>query len=418
MRISKYLLNTLKETHSDVDAISHALALRAGIVRQISSGIYSFLPLGLKVLQRISHIVKDYMDHTSLEMLMPCIQPADLWKKSGRYNDYGQEMLRMQDRSGRDMLFGPTHEELITHIISNAVSSYKQLPLNVYQIQWKFRDELRPRFGLMRCREFLMKDAYSFDIDANSSSASYQTMFDTYIKIFSSLSLKVIPVAANTGPMGGTMSHEFHVLSDTGESTIYYDKAIDHFDNPNDILKNNVYAVSDEMHNPNTCSISTQNLKIKKGIEVAHMFQLGTKYSKTMNASVHTRGGTTSHLHMGCYGIGISRLLAAIIEANHDDFGIIWPESIAPFKYGIINLNTKCETCNNISDTLHTACDALYDDTSDRPGEKFARMDLIGLPYQIIIGTKTSQNNVIEIKNRSTNIKHLISIEDFLLSQQ
>lgn len=414
MRLSQYYLPTLKEAPAGAEIISHQYLLRAGLIKQTASGIYSWLPLGLLVLKNIENIIRGEMDKSgAIEVLMPCVQPASLWQESGRYDAYGKEMLRIKDRHESDMLFGPTHEEVVTDLIRNTVKSYKDLPLYLYQIQWKFRDEVRPRYGVMRGREFLMKDEYSFDVDYEGALNSYNLMYKTYIKIFKRIGLTPIGVKADTGPIGGNLSHEFHILASTGESTLYYDSKFSELLESEDIesLKS-IYAVADDMHDPKSCSIPQEQLNVSKGIEIGHIFYFGDKYSKSMNAKVTTQDGKNVNIHMGSYGIGVSRLVGAIIEAFHDDKGIIWPESVAPFRVGLINLQTKVpEVANKIYKALKSD-KVLYDDTDESVGVKFARMDLIGLPWQIIIGKKAVTSNIVEVKNRATGEVEEIQVEE------
>ncbi|WP_341807913.1 proline--tRNA ligase [Wolbachia endosymbiont (group E) of Neria commutata] len=419
MRLSQYYLQTLKEIPVGAEIISHQYSLRAGLIKQTASGIYSWLPLGMQVLKNIEDIIRDEMNKSgAVETLMPCIQPASLWQESGRYDDYGKEMLRIKDRHQSDMLFGPTHEEVVTDLIRGMVKSYKSLPLCLYQIQWKFRDEVRPRYGVMRGREFLMKDAYSFDVDYESAINSYNLMYKTYIKIFKRMGLTPIGVRADTGPIGGNLSHEFHILANTGESTLYYDNKFSELMESEDIesLKN-IYAVADEMHDPKTCNVPEEQLKISKGIEIGHIFYFGDKYSKPMKASVTSQDGKNVNIHMGSYGIGVSRLVGAIIEAFHDDKGIIWPEAIAPFKIGLINLQAKGEECTKIANKIYESLNinkVLYDDSEESAGVKFARMDLIGLPWQIIVGKKAASENLVEMKNRATGEVKEMKIEEVI----
>ncbi|MCA4775053.1 proline--tRNA ligase [Wolbachia endosymbiont of Mansonella ozzardi] len=417
MRLSKYYLPTLKEIPAGAEIASHQYMLRAGLIKQTASGIYSWLSLGLRVLRNIEDIIRDEMNKAgAIEVLMPCVQPASLWRESGRYDDYGKEMLCIKDRHESDMLFGPTHEEVATDLIRGTVKSYKDLPLCLYQIQWKFRDEMRPRYGVMRGREFLMKDAYSFNIDYENALNSYNLMYKTYIKIFKRMGLTPIGVRADTGPIGGNLSHEFHILTSTGESTLYYDNKFSELLESEDIesLKS-IYAVADDMHNLKTCSVPQEQLSVSKGIEIGHIFYFGDKYSKPMNAKVVSRDGKNVNIHMGSYGIGVSRLVSATIEAFHDDKGIIWPETVAPFRIGLINLQTKISKCVEIA---NKTCEALknngvlYDDTEGSVGVKFARMDLIGLPWQIIVGKKAVSENIVEIKNRATGEIEEMQIEE------
>ena len=423
MLLSKYFLPVLKEEPADAQIASHRLMLRSGMIRQQSTGIYSWLPLGLKVLKNIENIVRFNMDKVgSLEILMPCIQPASLWIESGRFDNYGKEMLKFQDRHDNTLLFGPTNEDMITDIFRKNIQSYKDLPKNLYHIQWKFRDEIRPRFGVMRGREFLMKDAYSFDIDQCSAIKTYNKMYLAYMQTFRDMGMSVIPVIADNGPIGGNLSHEFHILADNGESTIFYDKKFLSLTDEEslDISKlQSLYAVAEEKHDNATCPLSENDLASHKSIEVGHIFYIGTQYSETMNALVNDSNGKLSLVEMSSYGIGISRLVASIIEANHDDKGIIWPKNIAPFTVSILNLNILDRKCNelaqNIYDKLIThKIEVLYDDTAERAGSKFATHDLIGLPYQIIIGSKKAGNNIIELKNRKTGIIEELNIDEAL----
>lgn len=420
MLLSKYFLPVLKEKPQDSTVVSHTLMLRSGMIEQQSSGIYAWLPLGLKILKNIEKIVRFNMDASGcLEILMPCVQPSELWIESGRFDSYGKELLRFFDRHENEMLFGPTNEDMITRIFRNHIRSYKDLPKNLYHIQWKFRDEIRPRFGVMRAREFLMKDAYSFDIDRENAIKNYYYMYMTYMRTFANLGLKVIPVAADNGPIGGSLSHEFHVIASTGESTIYYDNRFDFVgeDLMEDIdYMKSLYAVSDEKYVQNECNIKESSLSISKGIEVGHIFYIGDYYSHKMNAVVSDQNGILTPVQMCSYGIGISRLVAAIIEANHDDKGIIWPEKVAPFKVSLINLDYKDQRCVEISNALYQQLqnlkiDTLYDDTDARAGSKFATHDLIGSPWHIIIGKRNIDNNLVEIKKRGNEQRELVSIE-------
>lgn len=411
MRLSEYFLPVLKENPTEAKVASHQLMLRAGMIRQQSSGLYIWLPLGLKVLKNIEEIVRFNMHAIGgIEILMPCIQPAALWLESGRYDDYGKEMLRIKDRHDNDLLFGPTNEEVITDIFRNNIKSYKDLPKNLYHIQWKFRDEIRPRFGVMRGREFLMKDAYTFDIDEAHAIKSYNRIYLAYIQIFRDLGVYAIPLQAENGAIGGSLSHEFHIVADTGESAIYYDKKFDILAEDAELnleLLQSLYAAADEKHDPNNCPIDDSHLVARRGIEVGHIFYFGNKYSKAMNASVTNSDGKLVDVEMGAYGIGISRLVAAIIEANHDSKGIIWPESVAPFKASILNLDVNEAICKSTAEEIYQMfcyhnIDILYDDTDARPGQKFATHDLIGSPWQIVIGAKNIKNGVVELKHRKT----------------
>jgi prolyl-tRNA synthetase len=414
MRFSKFFAPTLKENPVDAKIISHQLMIRAGMIRQINSGIYTWLPLGLKVLNKISDIIRVEMDKVGcLEVLMPTIQPAELWIESGRYDDYGKEMLRIKDRHDRDMLYGPTHEEIITDVFRKNINSYKDLPKNFYQIQWKFRDEIRPRFGVMRGREFLMKDGYSFDLDYEGARKSYDLMYESYFRIFKRLGLDAMAVKANTGAIGGDLSHEFHVLAETGESQIFYDKKFDEIAKKSQIdikALQNLYTAADEMHDPSNCPVAPENLASRRGIEIGHIFYFGDKYSKALNAKVQGQDGKEIIPQMGSYGIGVSRLVAAIIEASHDSSGIIWPESVAPFKVVIINLKAGDESCDKACEEIYQKflsknVETLYEDTKAGAGQKFANMDLIGIPDQIIIGPKGAAAGIAEVKNRKTGEK-------------
>lgn len=422
MRFSTYFLPTLKETPADAQIASHRLMLRSGLINQETSGIYTWLPMGLRILEKIQKIICEEQDRIGCHrVLMPTIQPAELWRKSGRYEDYGKEMLRITDRHDREMLYGPTNEEVITDVVSQYVKSYRQVPLTVYQIQWKFRDEIRPRFGVMRGREFLMKDGYSFDIDLEGAKKTYRRIFESYLKTFNRLGLTVIPVKADSGAIGGDMSHEFHIVAPTGESAIYYDKAFEKldFENTNFDKVSKLYAAADEMHKPDECPIPPQNLKSARGIEIGHIFYFGTKYSDPLGAKVIGPDGKTITLEMGSYGIGVSRLVGGIIEANHDENGIIWPESIAPFKVGLINLKASDEKAKELGDRLYKTLtekgvEVLYDDRDERAGTKFADMDLIGLPWQIIIGSKTLETGLVELKNRKTQEKKEVPLDQVI----
>lgn len=423
MRLSQYFLPTLKETPSEAQIISHRLMLRAGLICQQSAGIYSWLPLGLRVLQKVSQIVREEQNAIGgHEVLTPIAQSADLWNESGRYEAYGKEMLRFKDRHDRELLYGPTAEEVVVDIFRTFIKSYKDLPQCLYQIQWKFRDEIRPRFGVMRGREFLMKDAYSFDIDMESARRTYQRMLLAYLKTFRRMELNAIPVRADTGPIGGDLSHEFHVLADTGESAIYYDAAFDDLcQQPEpDVEKIMfIYAMADDMHEADKCGVPSDRLRQKRGIEIGHIFNYGTKYSVSMKASVMDATGSQIHTQGGCYGIGVSRLIAAIIEVHHDEHGIIWPESVAPFHIGLINLKPADVQCAQIADDLYKSLTAqgievLYDDRDQNAGAKFSTMDLIGLPYQIIIGPKGAAEGRVEIKNRRTQDRETLSISEAL----
>ena len=419
MRLSTYFLPTLKETPTEAQIVSHRLMLRAGMIRQSSAGIYSWLPLGLKVLRNIEQIVREEQNAINChEVLMPTIQPADLWRQSGRYDDYGPEMLRISDRHGRDMLYGPTNEEQITEIFANSIRSYKDVPKLLYHIQWKFRDEVRPRFGVMRGREFLMKDAYSFDLDQEGARNSYNKMFVSYLKTYERLGLKAIPMSADTGPIGGDMSHEFLILAETGESEIACHKEflnnnwLDGVDADSNLEKvvhtfTEKYAATDEMRDEKVEKALGNDLITARGIEVGHIFYFGDKYSSKLGAVVTGPNGEEVSVEMGSYGIGVSRLVGAIIEASHDDNGIIWPESVSPYKVGLINLRYGDDPCTNACDDMYSSLndadvEVLYDDRDKKAGVKFADMDLIGLPWQIVIGPKGVKDGIVEFKNRKS----------------
>ena len=419
MRLSQYFLPLLKETPKEAQIASHRLMLRAGMVQQSSAGIYSWLPLGKRVLDKIENIVREEQDRAgALEILMQTIQPAELWQESGRYDDYGAEMLRIVDRHERNMLYGPTNEEQITDIFRAHVRSYKALPLNMYHIQWKFRDEVRPRFGIMRGREFLMKDAYSFDLDGDKARAAYNRMFVSYLKTFARMGLTAIPMEANTGPIGGDMSHEFIILAETGESGVFFHKDWMNINLDADIDYNadlqpfvdkftSLYARADDMHDAENCPVAADDLMSLRGIEIGHIFYFGTKYSETMGATVIGPDGKPVPVHMGSYGIGVSRLVGGIIEASHDDKGIIWPDAVAPFGVAIVNLKPGDALCDGEADRLYQQFDnaglePLLDDRNDRPGAKMASMDLIGIPWQIVVGPRGMENNMVEVKRRKT----------------
>lgn len=432
MRRSQLLLPTLKETPSDAEVISHQLMLRAGMIRQEAAGIYAWLPLGFRVMKKIEQIVREEQDRFGVqEILMPTIQSADLWRESGRYDDYGREMLRITDRHERDILYGPTNEEMVTDIFRASVRSYRQLPMRLYHIQWKFRDEVRPRFGVMRGREFLMKDAYSFDIGYEAAKASYDAMFCCYLNTFRRLGLQSVPVRADTGPIGGDLSHEFHVLADTGESELFCDAGLFEADFSNRLIDpdedcasivdqwSEFYATADEMHDPAACPVPADNLIKRRGIEVGHIFYFGTKYSDAMGARVADADGNLVPVEMGSYGVGVSRLVAAVIEASHDDNGIIWPDPVAPYDVGIIDLKPDDPQCasavKGLTDQLTaTGKSVLHDDRGERPGAKFAEMDLIGTPWQVIVGPRGLANGTVELKRRATGERHDVSMDAVL----
>jgi len=420
MRVSRFYMPLLRETPAEAQIVSHRYMLRAGLVRQASAGIYSWLPLGLRALKKIEHIVREEQNRAgAIELLMPTLQSADLWRESGRYDDYGKEMLRIKDRQERDLLYGPTNEELITDIFRSTVKSYKDLPLNLYHIQWKFRDEIRPRFGVMRGREFLMKDAYSFDIDAAAARRSYNRMFVAYLRTFARMGLKSVPMKADTGPIGGDLSHEFIILAETGESQVYCHRdlidmpAPDNVDYDADLdpiirERTSLYAATDEKHDAAAFEAIPADKRLSaRGIEVGHIFYFGTKYSKPLGAKVAGPGGEDVLVEMGSYGIGVSRLMGAIIEASHDEHGIIWPEAVAPFRVGLISLKADDPKTRAVCEDLYAkfanaGVEALYDDTDERAGAKFSAFDLIGLPWQVIVGPRGLAQGQVEIKNRRT----------------
>ncbi len=431
MRLSEYFLPLLRENPSEAQIVSHRLMLRAGMIRQSSAGIYSWLPLGLRVLKKVEAIVREEQDRSGAqEILMPTIQPAELWRESGRYDDYGKEMLRIRDRHEREMLYGPTNEEQVTDIVRTAIRSYRDLPKNLYHIQWKFRDEVRPRFGVMRGREFLMKDAYSFDLDAAGARHSYNKMFVAYLRTFDRMGLKAIPMRAETGPIGGDLSHEFIILADTGESGVhvhsdflqmawgesdidyadpqYLQTVVDHF--------TALYAATDEVHDAEAAAKYGDNIVSRRGIEVGQVFYFGDKYSQPMGAVVAGPGGEPVALEMGSYGIGVSRLVGALIEANHDEAGIVWPASVAPFRVGLINLRAGDARCREAADDLYgklrgAGVEVLYDDRDESPGAKFAAMDLIGVPEQLVIGPRGIVAGTVEIKDRRSGARQELSVD-------
>ena len=429
MRLTDYFLPTLKEDPAEAQIVSHRLMLRAGMVRQSAAGIYSWLPLGLRVLRKIEAIVREEQNLAgAVEVLMPTLQPADIWRESGRYEDYGKEMLRITDRADRDLLYGPTNEELITQIFRDNVRSYKQLPCNLYHIQWKFRDEIRPRFGVMRGREFLMKDAYSFDIDEASARVAYQKMFVAYLRTFKRLGLRALPMAADTGPIGGDLSHEFIILADTGESEVFchadllerpapeadYSADLDAVITPFTSL----YARTDEKHEPEIfeAEVPADKQVTARGIEVGHIFYFGQKYSEPMQCRVTGADGKEAAVYGGSYGIGVSRLVGGIIEACHDEDGIVWPWAVAPFQIGLINLKPGDARTDELSERLyktltHKGLDVLYDNRDERAGAKFSDMDLIGLPWQAVIGPRGAVAGEIEVKNRKNGDKQTLDFE-------
>ncbi len=435
MRLSRFFLPLLRETPKEAEIVSHRLMLRAGLIRQEAAGIYAFLPLGLRVLNKVCNIVREEQDRSgAIELLMPTIQSAELWRESGRYDDYGKEMLRIKDRHERDMLYGPTNEEMITEIFRAYVRSYKDLPLNLYHIQWKFRDEVRPRFGLMRGREFLMKDAYSFDLDFAGAQHAYNKMFVAYLRTFARMGLKAIPMVADTGPIGGNLSHEFIILAQTGESEVFCHRDYLAFEPPgedvpfDDIARmqaivddwTSLYAATSEKHDESAFAALGADARVSaRGIEVGHIFYFGTKYSEPMKALVAGPDGAERPVHMGSYGIGPSRLVAAIIEASHDEEGIIWPESVAPFEVAILNLKQGDSATDAAAEVLYRELSArgievLYHDLDERPGAKFATMDLIGIPWQVLIGPKGLKEGKVELKRRAGGERELLSPADAL----
>lgn len=427
MRLSNYFLPLLKETPADATIASHKYMLRAGMMKQNSAGIYSWLPLGFKVLKKIEQIVREEQNKAgAIEMLMPTIQSAELWKETGRYDAYGPEMLRIIDRGDREMLYGPTNEDMITDIFRSYVKSYKDLPKLLYHIQWKFRDERRPRFGVMRGREFLMKDTYSFDLTEDDARKSYYKMFVAYLNTFDRLGLKAIPVKADPGPIGGDLTHEFVILAETGESEVFCHKDLLDMDAPGPVdfgadlsehvdKRRALYAATDETHDEAAyLDIPEDKRMSARGIEVGHIFYFGDKYSAPMNATVMDAEQNVVTVQMGSYGIGVSRLVGGIIEASHDENGIIWPKSVTPFGAGIINLKSGDEAADTACEDLYAklterGLDPLYDDKSDRGGVKFSRMDLIGLPYQIIVGPRGLKSGVVEVKDRASGERQELS---------
>lgn len=430
MLLSQYFIPTLKENPAEAQIVSHRLMLRAGLVRQSSAGIYSWLPLGLRVLRNIADIVRDEQSRAGAhEILMPTIQPADLWRESGRYDDYGLEMLRITDRHQRDLLYGPTNEEQITQILRDNIKSYRQLPLNMYHIQWKFRDEIRPRFGVMRGREFLMKDGYSFDLDEANARSAYQKMFVAYLRSFKRMGLQAIPMAANTGPIGGDLSHEFIILADTGESEVFCDRRILELPSPPEDYSGDLsatidqytslYARTDEEHDAAVFAdqVADKDQLTARGIEVGHIFYFGDKYSKPMNCKVTGPDGQETHVYSGSYGIGVSRLVGGIIEACHDDAGIVWPWAVTPFHVGLINLKPGHDQTDALCHALYAqlrgqGIEVLMDDRDERAGAKFSEMDLIGLPWQAVIGPRGAEAGEVEVKNRYTGERQNLSFDE------
>lgn len=430
MRLSRYLLPTLKENPVEAQIVSHRLMLRAGMIRQTAAGIYTWLPLGYRVLRKIEQIVREEQDRAGAqELLMPTLQNSDLWKESGRYDAYGPEMLRITDRHDRVLVYGPTAEEVINDIARNELKSYKETPKILYNIQWKFRDEVRPRFGVMRGREFLMKDAYSFDLTYEGAKHSYNKMFVAYLRTFARCGVRAIPMKASTGPIGGDLSHEFIVLAETGEEQVYCHKDyltmpipsedVDYDSDLEPIYDQwtSLYAATEDKYDEAEAKAVGDDLLSARGIEVGQVFYYGKKYSNPMNVAVAGEDGKPVLIEGGCYGIGVSRLMGAIIEACHDDNGIIWPESVAPFKVGLVNLGTGKEVADKACDDLYAkltkaGVEVLYDDRDERAGVKFSTMDLIGLPYQLIVGLRGLEKGVVELKNRKTGERREMSPED------
>jgi prolyl-tRNA synthetase len=435
MRWSRAFLPVLKESPSDAQIVSHKLMLRAGLVRQTAAGIYAWLPLGYRVLKKIEQIVREEQDRAGAqELLMPTLQSAELWRESGRYDAYGPEMLRIRDRHDREMLYGPTNEEMITALFRDEVKSYRDLPRTLYHIQWKFRDEVRPRFGVMRGREFLMKDAYSFDLDEAGARQSYYTQMLAYLRTFQRIGIRAVPMKAASGPIGGDLSHEFIVLAPTGESEVFYDAAYEEFDWQQSDLRygdeeglqslfdrvSATYAATDETHDEERwATIAPDRQRTGRGIEVGHIFNFGDKYSASMGLKVSGRDGTPVTPMMGSYGVGVSRLVGAIIEASHDDAGIVWPESVAPWQVGLVTMRADDENSIVAAESLYEqlrerSVEALYDDRDERGGVKLGSMDLIGLPWQVVIGPRGIANGTVELKRRSTGEREELSIESAL----
>ena len=433
MRLSRYFLPVLKENPAEAQIVSHRLMLRAGMIKQAAAGIYSWLPLGFRVLRKIENIVHEEQIRAGhIPMLMPTLQSADLWRESGRYDDYGEEMLRIKDRHGRDMLYGPTNEELITDIFRAHVGSYKDLPLTLYHIQWKFRDEIRPRFGVMRGREFLMKDGYNFDLTKEDALHAYNRHLVTYLRTYERMGLQAIPMRADSGPIGGENTHEFLVLAETGESEVFYDSEItdltfgdrqidyDSVEQCQAVLEEftSRYARTDETHDEAVfAQVPETRRRTARGIEVGQIFYFGTKYSEPMGATVVGPDGARTPVHMGSHGIGVSRLAGAIIEANHDEKGIIWPEGVTPFHVGIVNLKQGDASVDSACEALYRELsakgfDVLYDDRDERAGAKFATMDLIGLPWRITVGPRGLQNNKVELTSRRSGLSEEMSPAD------
>ncbi|PHR60314.1 MAG: proline--tRNA ligase [Robiginitomaculum sp.] len=434
MRLSRFFLPTLKETPADAKIVSHQLMLRAGMVRQESAGIYSWLPLGFRVLKKVEQIVREEQDRAgAIEMLMPTIQPAELWRESGRYDAYGDEMLRIRDRHDREMLYGPTNEEMLTSIFANFCRSYKEVPKLLYHIQWKFRDETRPRFGVMRGREFLMKDAYSFDLTKEDAIKSYNRMFVAYLNTFARMGLKAFPMKAETGPIGGDLSHEFIILAENGESEVFCHRDlldlpapgldVDFDGDLQEIVDERTafYAATEDVHDEAAFAAIPDDKKVSaRGIEVGQVFYFGTKYSEPMKARVTHPDMGEVPVHMGSYGIGVSRIVGGLIEAFNDDAGIIWPRSVAPFDVGILNMRSGDEQSDQACETIYqqlqeAGLNPLYDDTKDRAGAKFSKMDLIGLPDQIIVGPRGLKEGTVEVKDRASGERKDLSPQDAVI---
>jgi prolyl-tRNA synthetase len=430
MRLSRYFLPALKEAPADAQIVSHKLMLRAGMIRQEAAGIYAWLPLGFRVLKKVEQIVREEMNRAgAIELLMPTLQLADLWRESGRYDAYGPEMLRITDRHERELLYGPTNEEMITEIFRAYVRSYKDLPLNLYHQLWKFRDERRPRFGVMRGREFLMKDAYSFDIDEANARKAYNRMFIAYLNLFARMGLKAVPMRADTGPIGGDLSHEFIVLAETGESQVYCHRNlvdmgapgpdVDWFGDLQPLVdkRTSLYAATEEMHDAAAFEKIPEDQRLSaRGIEVGHIFYFGTKYSAPMKAEVAGPDGKPTPVQMGSYGVGVSRLVGAIIEASHDDKGVIWPVSVAPFEAAVVSLRNDDADVTKVCESAYTqllkaGVDVLYDDTSERPGAKFSTMELIGVPTLIVVGPKGVKAGVVEVRDRRSGAVEELSLD-------
>ena len=421
MRLSRYFLPVLKETPAEAQIASHRLMLRAGMIKQAATGIYTWLPLGYRVLRNVERIVHEEQQRAGhIPMLMPTVQPADLWQESGRYNAYGPEMLRIRDRSDRDLLYGPTNEEMITDVFRAHVTSYRDLPMTLYHIQWKFRDEVRPRFGVMRGREFLMKDGYNFDVDREAAMRAYDRHMVSYLRTYERMGLRAIPMRADSGPIGGDDTHEFLVLADTGESEVFYDAAVEElrlgdravdYDDAEAVAAivrewTTPYARTDETHDGALfAELPEGRRRTSRAIEVGQIFYFGTKYSEALGAAVTNAEGERVPVHMGSHGIGVSRLVGALIEASHDERGIVWPEGVTPFHCGIVNLRQGDAACDAACADLHGALaglglEPLYDDTEERAGSKFATMDLIGLPWRIVVGPRGLASGKVELASR------------------